>query len=417
MAIGYACLTVGVEGVNYKTCRKENADEKTLKDIIESNLACMDKMLDYNIQNSIKMMRITSDIIPFGSHPVNQLKWWEIYKNPLMLLGKKAKDNGIRLSMHPGQYTVLNSPNEDVVEKAILDLMYHTRFLDSLELAKSSKMILHIGGAYGNKQEALERFAENYKKLDERIKNRLVIENDDKIFTISEVLNLGLALNIPVIYDNLHNKINPSGSESDKFWIKKVSETWTIEDGRQKIHYSEQAKDKNPGSHSATIDAKTFSQFYKDVDGDKIDIMLEVKDKNLSAVKAINAVQKSNIAALEKEWARYKYLVLEHSPANYSKIRQLLKDKNSYPVFEFYDLIDSALENQGTTGQIVNAAQHVWGYFDRLTDKKTRDKVKRQIEKAAAGNKANSLKKALWILAKEHNQKYLLESLYFKDIL
>ncbi|QTQ12599.1 UV DNA damage repair endonuclease UvsE [Treponema parvum] len=417
MAIGYACLTVGVEGVNYKTCRKENADEKTLKEIISVNLTSLDRMLDYNIENGIKMMRITSDIIPFGSHPVNQVKWWEIYENELFLLGKKAKDNGIRLSMHPGQYTVLNSPGEEVVKKAAEDLLYHARFLDSLGLDQSGKMILHIGGAYGNKKEALNRFAENYKKLDERIKNRLVIENDDKIFNIEEVLDLGLALKVPVIYDNLHNATNPSGEETDKYWIEKVSKTWTAKDGRQKIHYSQQAEDKKPGSHSQTINAKIFSDFYKEVGGDKIDIMLEVKDKNLSAVKAINAVERSDITALEKEWARYKYLVLEHSPLIYNEIRELLKDKNAYPVLEFYDLIDKALSHPAASGQIVNAAQHVWGYFDKLADKKTHDKVSRMIDKVAGGSKAGQLKKTLWSLAKEYNQKYLLESLYFKDIL
>ena len=105
MAIGYACLTVGVRGVRFKTCRRENADEDNLKELIGYNLTSLDRMLDYNIQNGIRLLRISSDIIPFGSHPVNSLKWWEIYEEELFALGQKAKDNGIRLSMHPGQYT------------------------------------------------------------------------------------------------------------------------------------------------------------------------------------------------------------------------------------------------------------------------------------------------------------------------
>lgn len=417
MAIGYACLTVGVEGVKFKTCRKDNAHEAKLKEIIGFNLVSLDRMLDYNILNGIGLMRITSDIIPFGSHPVNQLKWWDIYRKELCLLGEKAKKNNIRLSMHPGQYTVLNSPKAEVVKKAVDDLMYHARFLDSLGLSCKSKMILHVGGAYGNKNDALDRFAKNYVKLDQRIKDRLVIENDDKIFNIDEVLNLGLDLGIPVIYDNLHNKVNPSGDESDKYWIEKTGKTWTEKDGRQKIHYSLQDESKKQGSHSATIDARIFSEFYRKNDGSKIDIMLEVKDKNLSAVKCINAVEKSDIGVLEKEWARYKYLVLEHSPAIYSEIRKLLKDKETYPVLEFYALIDRALAKDVEPGYAVNAAEHIWGYFGKTADKKIKDRVLDHISKVAEGTKSGQLKKLLWKLSQEYGQRYLLESLYFKDVL
>ena len=211
--------------------------------------------------------------------------------------------------------------------------------------------------------------------------------------------------------------MNPSGSGSDRYWVERVNETWKEKDGRQKIHYSLQDKNKKPGSHSATVDAEIFSDFYREVGGNKIDIMLEVKDKNLSAVKCINALERSDISELEKEWARYKYLVLEHSPSAYNKIRELLKDKKAYPVLEFYDLIDKALSEEEASGQIVNAAEHVWGYFSRAADKKTGDKIRKLILKAAEEGRSAQLKKMLWKLAEERDSGYLLQSLYFKDIL
>ena len=417
MAIGYACLTVGVEGTKYKSCRKENAGEENLKDIIESNLSSLDRMLDYNIKNGIKLLRISSDIIPFGSHPANKLKWWEIYEEKLFALGEKAKHGGQRLSMHPGQYTVLNSKQKEVVEKAVCDLSYHTRFLDALNLDGSNKMILHIGGAYGNKEEALERFAKNYVKLEQNIKDRLVIENDDKIFNIDEVLSLGNSLHIPVVYDNLHNRINSCREKSDKYWIEEAKKTWTKKDGRQKTHYSQQAEGKKAGSHSASINVREFLKYYEEVNGEQIDIMLEVKDKNLSAIKCINTVEKRRFVELEKEWARYKYLILEHEPSIYKEIRELLKDKRRYPVLEFYDLVDSALAKEVTAGHAVNAAQHVWGYFSEDESEKTKEKVKNQINKIKEGGSSRSLKKFLWDLAEKNKEEYLLQSLYFKDIL
>ena len=81
--------------------------------------------------------------------------------------------------MHPGQYTVLNSLSESVVENAVDDLKYHAYFLDCLGMDESCKIVQHIGGVYGDKKQAINRFIVNYKRLDESIKKRLIIENDD----------------------------------------------------------------------------------------------------------------------------------------------------------------------------------------------------------------------------------------------
>ncbi|MFA6668942.1 MAG: hypothetical protein WCS14_05540, partial [Candidatus Methanomethylophilaceae archaeon] len=149
MRIGYACLTVGVPGTRFRTCTARNATPDVLSELIGSNLRSLDNILDYNIKNGIELFRISSDIIPFGSHPVNTLRWWDDFGEELRSIGNKAIYNGIRLSMHPGQYTVLNSPDEDVVKRAGEDLMYHSRFLDAVGAGPECKIILHIGGVYG----------------------------------------------------------------------------------------------------------------------------------------------------------------------------------------------------------------------------------------------------------------------------
>jgi len=103
-------------------------------------------------------------------------------------LTRMHRNPNIRGSMHPGQYTVLNSPNEEVVEKSIMDLEYHCKFLDSLGVDYSNKIILHVGGVYGDKISAMERFKHNFNRLSNSLKKRLVIENDDKSYTIEDVL-------------------------------------------------------------------------------------------------------------------------------------------------------------------------------------------------------------------------------------
>lgn len=416
MNIGYACLTEGVLNTRLKTCNLKNATPERLKSVIQSNLDSLENMIEYNIKNRIKLLRISSDIVPFGSHPINTLPWWDIFANRLKEIGDKAKSNGIRLTMHPGQYTVLNSPSLDVVERAVKELQYHARFLDAMNLNSESKMILHIGGVYGDKKSAIQRFIKQYRLLDENIKNRLVIENDDKQYNISDVLSIGESEGIPVVFDNLHNELNSSDLHSEFEWISLCKKTWKPKDGHQKIHYSQQAANKRNGSHSETIDVEKFLNFYKNIPDSNTDIMLEVKDKNLSAVKCVNAISSPKIGRLEKEWGRYKYLILEHSPRIYNEIRQLLKPKDAYPVVDFYKLIDEAMRTPISGGKAVNVAQHIWGYVSNLADEKESNRFEKNLGKVNIGGSTTAVKRTLWKLSVERKQQYLLDSLYFMKL-
>ncbi len=105
-------------------------------------------------------------------------------------MGNYVKKEGMRTSTHPGQYTVLNSNREDIVMRAIDDLEYHSKLLMGMGLDRSHKMVLHIGGAYGNKEKSIERFKDNFQRLSDDIKGRLIIENDDKVYNTTEVLEI-----------------------------------------------------------------------------------------------------------------------------------------------------------------------------------------------------------------------------------
>lgn len=414
MKIGYACLTLGVYNTDFKTCTLKTATEENLLKIIEHNLDTLDRIIDYNIKTGIKFFRISSDMIPFGSSPVNKLAWDEIFKEKFHYIGQKIKASGIRVSMHPGQYTVLNSPKIDVVERAIEDLEYHNRFLDALEMDKKSKIILHIGGVYGDKKSAIDRFSNVYQGLSNGIKDRLIIENDDKSYNIGDVLKIAKDNGIPVVYDNLHNECLPfDTSLDDGYFIREANKTWKEADGEQKVHYSQSAMGKRLGSHSKTIDLDVFSEYLQGIAD--VDIMLEVKDKNISAVK-VNALidEKKDIKVLEDEWARYKYNILEHDANAYKEIRGLLKDKKAYPVVDFYKLIDDALEKEATEGNMINAASHVWGYFKDLASEAERRKYNSYINSFKKGSYSiNAVKGLLLKFAAKYDVKYLLESYYF----
>lgn len=411
--IGYACIALGVPESNMKSTPLKNATDERLCSIIEHNLNALETLIDYNIRQNIKFFRISSDVIPFGSSKALDLPWDDLYRTQLQRIGCKIRKAGIRVSMHPGQYTVLNSPDPDVASRAVLDLTYHARVLDALETNAEHKIILHIGGIYGDKTEALKRFAERYRDLPHHIKKRIVIENDDRLFNIEDVLNLSQSARIPVVYDNLHNAINPSNvAVKDVEWITLASATWQKDDGRQKIHYSQQDPQKRPGAHSPTIAIEPFLSFFQDLPD--VDIMLEVKDKNLSALKCINCVSNQGIASLEAEWARYKYSVLEHDLAAYQALRKLLKDKTAYPAVEMYQLIEAALAKEVSVGSAVNAAQHVWGYFKNEATPSEKRRWAVVLNNYAEGTGSlKSVKNTLQKLADKYNESYLTYSYYF----
>lgn len=416
MSIGYACKVVGVKNTDMKSCTLKNASTEKLSELIKNNINALSNMIEYNIKNNIKLFRISSDLIPFGSSEINNIKWWEIYSEELDSIGKKIKKSNMRVSVHPGQYTVLNSQNNDVVTRAVQDLIYHSRILDCLGLNSTHKLVLHIGGAYDDKKLSTKRFMENYMRLDENIKNRLVIENDDKIYNIEEVLEIGYKLNIPVVFDNLHNELNPTEQNvSEKYWIEQCKATWKKEDGNQKIHYSQQAENKKKGSHSDFISINEFTSFYEMIEDKNIDIMLEVKDKNLSCIKCINCTNSNlNINELEKEWSRYKYTILERSHKNYLEIREFLKDKNDFSAISFYNLIEEGLKSEVDTGSFINGALHVWGYFKNIATEKEKTNFHKYLE--GYKNKQtsiNTVKNYLKKMAEKYEQEYLLNSYYF----
>ncbi len=416
MSIGFACLVIGKLNTSLSHCRIKNATTSNLRMIACANLLALEAMIDYNIQQEISLFRISSDIIPFASHPEIKFAWQREFGECLKSIGSKIKRAGLRVSMHPGQYTVLNSPQEQVVEKAIADLRYHAAFLDALSAGQESKIILHVGGVYGDKTKASAAFIKNYKRLDPHIHRRLVIENDDNNYSVEDVLQISRATGIPVVFDNLHHLINPSLQDYSQYeLIKLCGSTWKTDDGKPKIHYSQVKAGGSRGSHSDTIVVREFLDFYTGLPDKDIDIMLEVKDKNLSAIKSINAVHPDlPVRRLEEEWARYKYLVLSKSASMYNEIRNMLRNKHRVDTVHFYEMIDKARTLPENREAELNAVQHVWGYLDQDCSEAECKRFQKLLQQYTEGTtRVESLKRHLLKCAFNQNVQYLKNSYYF----
>jgi UV DNA damage endonuclease len=283
--LGYACINTILPPAG-RTIRLNNASPERILELSRANLLALHNILRWNIEHNILLFRISSGTIPFGSHPVNQLAWWDQLASELNLVGKTIREGNMRVSMHPGQYTVLNSNRAVVIENSIAELIYHARLLDALETDASHKIILHGGGVYGDKKESLQRFATHAAHLPPSVHHRLVLENDETSYSLADMLYLSEMTGLPVVFDVFHHEWNPSfeGEPLEKL-VARAAQTWKAADGRQKLHYSNQWVGKPPGAHSATINLAAFSQFYERVRGLQVDIMFEVKDKEQSVLK------------------------------------------------------------------------------------------------------------------------------------
>lgn len=286
MKIGYACINWGL--CKPKTFRLNSFSKERFHETVKHNIECLKKTLEWNVANGFFFFRVSSDLIPFASHPINTIDWRNYYNTELELIGKFIKKNNIRISMHPDQFVVINSLREDVVIKSFKDLEWHCKLLDSMGLDNSSKIQIHVGGVYGDKVAAVERFIKNYNTLPKIIKERLVIENDEISYSLQDALKINKAIKIPVIFDVFHHSILNNG-ESLKDALEAASETWNKKDGIMMIDYSTG----DTRRHDDSINMKKFKFFIEEIKGYHIDfdIMLEIRDKEKSAMKVLESIR------------------------------------------------------------------------------------------------------------------------------
>jgi UV DNA damage endonuclease len=288
MKIGYPCVNRTIGCTGSAAFRLVNWSEKRFHETVVNNLDCVDKMLLFNAQNGLLFFRISSDVVPFASHPVCGVDWARVYGERLRETGGFIKKSKIRVSMHPDQFVLLNALDETIVEKSVAELAYHAKFLDTLGLDHTAKIQIHVGGAYGDKKSAMLRFVKRYRSLDSTIKNRLVIENDDHLYSVKDCMAIHRATGVPVLLDVFHHTLNNNGEPVHKA-IVVAHDTWKKHDGLPMVDYSSQKKGKRPGSHAESIGIKGFSAFLKMCEPMDFDLMLEIKDKEKSALKAVKA--------------------------------------------------------------------------------------------------------------------------------
>ena len=250
---------------------KHNIDK--LDNVIRSNLLALEEILKYNVKNNIHFYRISSKIIPLATKDDVKFNYTTKYKEYYDRISKIIKDNNLRVDFHPDQFCVLNSTNNDVVKNSIKILEYHYYLLNMM-MVKDKVLILHVGSNVFGKDNSIKRFINNFNKLPEYLKKCIVIENDDKIFNVSDVLKISEVINVPVVLDYHHYNCNKSTID-----IEKIFNTWNI---TPKIHFSSPKNKKEFRSHNDYINSDDFINFIESIKkyNTDVDIMLEAKMKD-----------------------------------------------------------------------------------------------------------------------------------------
>ncbi len=290
MRIGYPCnnLTLGVSAA--RTFRLAAYGPERLLATIDANLDALDQYLAWNREYGIRYFRISSGTIPFASHPVMDVPWQDLRADRLAQIGATLRADGVRVNVHPGQYTLINSTRPDVVAASIAELIYHTELLDLMGLDDTNKVQIHVGGVYGDKPAAIDRFVEQWHLLPERVKARLVIENDERHFALADTLQIHERVGLPVLFDTFHHDLKPEGIGASEA-LDLACATWEGH-GAPMLDYSSQDVTKRPGAHTSSIDLDDFERFLDLLGQQEADVMLEIKDKEQSALRAMELIER-----------------------------------------------------------------------------------------------------------------------------
>jgi UV DNA damage endonuclease len=287
MRIGYPCINRSIGCTPSRTFRLASYSDDRVDKTVKANLDCLLKILSYNAAHGILFFRITSDMVPFASHPVCTFPWQKHFAEEFRTIGDFIRFHHFRISMHPDQFVLLNAPDEGVLERSVADLVYQAQVLDLMGLDDSAKLQIHLGGVYRNKTASMERFIENYERLDDAIRRRLVIENDERLYTISDCLAVHERTGIPVLFDVFHHSLY-NNNECMADLLEPVRAGWKKTDGLPMVDYSSQQPGKRPGAHAEHINPEDFRSFLQWSKPFDFDVMLEIKDKEKSAELALS---------------------------------------------------------------------------------------------------------------------------------
>ncbi len=294
--MGYACINMQLSKQKPRIYTGRSMIKRTFKakgieyasELGLGNAKDLFTIVKWNNENGFKFFRITSNLFPWSSeYKLSDMPDYEEICNILSDVGKYVKENDMRITCHPGPFNVLTSPHEHVVDNCIVDLSIHGEVFDLMGLSRTpfNKINIHIGGAYGDKTSAMERFCTNFHRLPESVKTRLTVENDDKatMYSVQDLYDgVYTKIGIPIVFDYHHHRFCDGGL-SEKEALELAMSTW----GNiiPVVHYSESRSIEQEDPKIRPQAHSDYIYDYIDTYGNRVDIMVEAKAKELAVLK------------------------------------------------------------------------------------------------------------------------------------
>ena len=250
------------------------ASEKCLQ-----NARDLDQIIDWNVMYGYNFFRVTSNLAPWKSEydwsdmpDIEDIKWY------LHSVGLKASTHDVRITSHPGPFNVLTSPHSHVVTNCVKDLTEHGDVFD----------MMNLGGAYGDKESAMDRFCKNFELLPDSVKTRLTIENDDRasMYSVRDLYEgVYKRIGIPIVFDYHHHQFQ-TGDLTEREALEMAISTWP-KDIVPVVHYSESRRKEQLDESIREQAHSDYVYDYIDTYGHDVDIMIEAKHKELAVEKYI----------------------------------------------------------------------------------------------------------------------------------
>jgi len=307
MELGFAVKVLGRDDLPSHDTRRWQSGPH-----LRHSIERLEALFSYLDEIDVRMYRMSSNLAPYETHPDLPQFGGQVEQcaEELARLGARSRALGLRLSTHPGQYTVLNSEDPAVQAQAVREVSWHAALMDAMGLGPEAVVVLHAGGATPDRATAMDRFLRGFELLPEPARARLVVENDDRSFGLSDVLQLGERIGRAVVWGPLHHHCHDPAGIPDREALELALGTWPPEE-TPKIHYSsprtamEERKRKigrrverawvlpQLRAHADLIDPIAFAAFLRDTaDGLDFDVMLEAKGKDLALLRLREQIER-----------------------------------------------------------------------------------------------------------------------------
>lgn len=260
-------------------------DRNRIIQTYHNNVEEIIKLVPKLVDNNIKVFRLSSGILPLFEFNEELIENDSVLKQKFATLGKLFKENAIRVTCHPGQFTIINSNEDRIIENSIRELRYHAWMFDTMEFEQSPYYAINIhGGKRGNFSKLVETINN---KLPQNVRSRLTLENDERCFSVKQLQEIYNETGVPIVFDSHHFAFNDDGIDTnDAFnisvqtWnsIKPLQHVSNTEPGLEEGSFTERRK------HSWLIHRIPEPQL-EFVKKDLIDLEVEAKGKNLALFK------------------------------------------------------------------------------------------------------------------------------------